>query len=240
VTSIAERFTSALPEGDDAAAELLPRRLSRAVAATLGVDGAGLSVVDRLGRRIPLGASSEQASTAERLQFTAGQGPCLEAQTTREPVFAVAEDLRRRWPSYAALLSAHTPFRAVVAMPLREDLAGSGAIDLYFTDPGRVTHLDVFTAHSVGDLVTAALSEAAVWSTWGYDRGPEWLHGPDAERRALVWEAMGAVSLAQDVDTPGALGVLREHARRTGDDVDTVAAAVVGNRLDPAAVGRAA
>jgi hypothetical protein len=236
VTSIAERFGDALAEVDDRAPELLPVRLCRAVTATLGVDGAGLSVLDRLGRRIPLGASSELAATAERLQFTAGEGPCLEAQQLREPVFAAPSDLHRRWGDYAALLFARTPYRAVVALPLHEDLAGSGAVDLYFTDPAGVPLLDVFNAHSVGDMVTAALSEAAIWSTWGYDRGPEWLHGPDAERRVLVWEAMGVVSLAHDVDAVRALAMLRAQAQRSGLDVEDVAAAVLENRLDAGAL----
>jgi hypothetical protein len=236
VTSIAARFSDALAATDVAeeAPELLPVRLAGAVAATLGVEGAGLSVVDRLRRRIPLGASGAEASLAERLQFTAGEGPCLDSQESGEPVFAVPADLQRRWPAYAALLFTRTPYLAVVALPLREDLAGSGAIDVYFSDPARVPSLDVFAAHAVGDMVTAALSEAAVWSTWGYDRGPEWLHGPDAERRALVWEAMGTVSLARDVDAPTCLALLRAHAHASGTDVDAVATDVLHGRLDPA------
>jgi hypothetical protein len=235
VTSIAGRFSDALAatDPDEGTPELLPVRLAQAVAATLGVDGAGISIVDRVGRRIPLGASTEEASTAERVQFTAGEGPCVESQQSHEPVFAMPADLQRRWPSYATLLFARTPYLAVVAMPLREDLAGSGAIDVYFTDPARVTSLDVFAANAVGDMVTAALSEAAIWSNWRDDRGPEWLHAPDAERRALVWEAMGTVSLVRDVDSCTALQLLRAHACVADTDVDALAHDVVHGRFDP-------
>ena len=77
------------------------------------------------------------AAAAERLQFTVGAGPCMTAQETRQPVFAVEDDLRRRWPVFTDLLVGSTPFRAVVALPLQPALAGAGAIDLYFERPTR-------------------------------------------------------------------------------------------------------
>ena len=89
--SIAVRFRAALDdvrELDLADPELLPSRLARACARTLGVDGAGLSVSTDGEARLPLGASSPTAALAERLQFTAGDGPCGSAQRHQEPVFA--------------------------------------------------------------------------------------------------------------------------------------------------------
>lgn len=237
--SIAARFQSALrdvrsPEPD--APELLPVRLSVACSRVLGVDGAGISLAGPDGERIPLGASSELAARAERLQFTAGDGPCATAQQAHEPVFALLDDMRRRWLPFADLLVRETPFRAVVALPLREAISGLGAIDLYFRDGDAVTRLDVFEAMAVGDLVTTELSEAAVWSTWSPARGPAWLHGPSAERRAGVWEALGAVCLALDLDTPAALDLLRATAWSAGSTVDDVAADLLTGRLDAAAL----
>jgi hypothetical protein len=237
--SIAARFAEALRDVQDpgpGVPELLPVRLSVACARVLGVDGAGVSLAGPDGRRVPLGANSELAARAERLQFTAGEGPCATAQEAREPVFAVLDDLRRRWLPFAELLERETPYRAVVALPLAEAIAGLGAIDLYFCDQGAVPRLDVFEAMAVGDLVTTELSEAAVWSTWSPAQGPAWLHGPSAERRAHVWEVLGAVSLALDVDAPAALDRLRATAWAAGSTVDDVAADVLTGRLDPAAL----
>ena len=224
--TIATRFASALAEETargPGGADLLPVRLTRACAATLGVDGAGLSVVDAAGRRIPLGSSSAEAACAERLQFTVGAGPCWEAQRTRQPVFAVLADLRRRWMPFADLLTAQTRFRAVVAFPLREDLAGAGALDLYFTDDSAVPSLDVFSAVAVGELVTAALTEAAVWSDWPAERGPDWLHGPEARRRAAVLRAAGRAAMALRTDPATALTLLRGAAFADGRTVEDVA-----------------
>jgi hypothetical protein len=236
VVTIAGQFESALRDVDEpdlAGPELLPVRLARAVARTLSVDGAGLSLVDSAQQRIPLGASSATAETAERLQFTVGAGPCMTAEATRQPVFAVEEDLRQRWPMFTELLVGSTPYRAIVALPLQPAFAGAGAIDLYFERSGSVPDLDVFAAIGVGELVTSALSEAAVWSSWTPGDGPDWLRGPVPRRRAAVWEAMGKTCVDLEVGAPTALGLMRARAYGSGVAVDDVAEDLLAGRLRP-------
>jgi hypothetical protein len=235
--TIAERFAAALEGISDpalAGPELLPVRLAHACARTLAVDDAGLSLVDASQQRVPLGASSDVAEVAERLQFTVGAGPCMTAQETQQPVFAVQEDLRRRWPVFTELLFGATPFRAIVALPLRPALAGAGAIDLYFRTSAEVLALDVFEAMAVGELATSALTDAAVWSDWAPSDGPEWLHGPTPERRAAAWEAMGKLSVELQVSAPDALTLIRARAYATGVTVDDVAEDLLSGRLTAA------
>jgi hypothetical protein len=198
------------------------------------VDGAGISLVDGAQQHVPLGASSEWAADAERLQFTVGEGPCMSSQNTRRPVLAGEDDLRRRWPVFTDLLLARTPYRAVVALPLQPALAGAGAIDLYFEQSAAVPELDVFSAVAVGELVSSALSEAAVWSTWTPAEGPEWLKGPTPQRRAAVWEAMGKISVDLALDSVSALELLRLQAFRSDRSVDEVAADLLAGRFRPA------
>jgi hypothetical protein len=236
LVTIAGRFQEALTEAHEpglGGAELLPVRLAGAAARMLRVDGAGISLADVEGRRVPLGASSDDASLAERLQFTTGGGPCMVAQETRQPVFAVEADLVRRWPVFADLLFGATPFRAVVALPLRPALAGSGAMDLFFTRPEEVTELDIFEALAVGEMVASALSEAAVWSTWEPAAGPEWMRGPLPRRRAAVWEALGTLGMELGLTAPAALALLRAYAYGSGRSVDDVAADLLDGRLRP-------
>jgi hypothetical protein len=197
----------------------------------LEVDGAGLSLMDTGEQRIPLGASSPVAEAAERLQFTVGSGPCIAAHESRQPVFAEEQDLRRRWPVFTDLLLRDTPYRAVVALPLQPALSGAGAMDLYFERPGQVPRLDVFEAMAVGELVSSALSDAAVWSDWSSSEGPEWLHGPAPRRRAAVWEAMGKLSVGLEVSSPAALDLLRAHAYGEGRTVDDVAHALLSGKV---------
>jgi hypothetical protein len=202
----------------------------------LPVADASLSLLEGGDKRVPLGSSSPASATAERLQFTVGDGPCMAAARLGEPVFAPEEELRRRWPAFAEQLYEHTHFRAVVAFPLSEALAGIGAMDLYFRRSERIALLDVFEAMAVGELITAALSEAAVFSEWSADEGPDWMHAPAPRRRGRVWQAMGRLSLQLDVEGPIALDLMRSYALATGREVDDVALDVLADRLDPTAL----
>jgi hypothetical protein len=99
--NIQQRFGGVLAdewaaEGDEP--ELLPVQLARAGVTSLGVDGMGLSVHDAAGHSTPLGASDATAATAERLQFTAGSGPCMFVLMPRvdERRAALEEAFRRR------------------------------------------------------------------------------------------------------------------------------------------------
>src|SRR3712207_5833225 len=89
VSSIAERSRvarKAAPEPDLSPPEPPPAPLARPAARPLGLAPPGLSVPAGEGGRAPLGASTPTADLAERLQFTAGDGPCETAQRHQEPV----------------------------------------------------------------------------------------------------------------------------------------------------------
>jgi hypothetical protein len=234
--SLAERFAAALAaETDDQDdGHLLPDRLARAAARVLPVDGAGLSVLAGPHGRSPLGASSPEAARAERLEFTVGTGPCLLAHSSGQPVFVVEDDIRRRWPAFADLLLTSTPYHGIVSLPLRAPI--SGAMNLFFRDRGDVARLDVFDALAVGDLVTSALGDAAVWASSSETAAPDWLSSPPALRRAAVWQAVGRTGVALDLGAPEALALLRAHAYAGGRSLDSVAADLISGRLVPADV----
>src|SRR5947199_403025 len=111
----------------------------------------------RAGHSTPLGASDEAAGTAERLQFTAGAGPCMFAAESGWPVFGPEDQLRTRWPAFHDLLVTHTPFRSVVALSLPGELRGHGALDLYLTHPVGVMAFDAVDALCVAELISDQL-----------------------------------------------------------------------------------
>jgi hypothetical protein len=232
--SIQQRFGDALarqPTAEAEAPELLPVHLARAAATALGVDGAGLSLHDAAEHSTPLAASDEAATTAERLQFTAGAGPCMFAARSGWPVFASEDQLRKRWPAFHDLLVTHTPFRSVVALSLPEDLRGYGALDLYLTHPVGVVSFDAMEALCVAELISAELGHVASWTQWTELEGPPWADTEPARQRARVWMATGMVSLALRLEASDALAVLRSHAYAADRTVDALAADIVSGRL---------
>ncbi|MDT4941190.1 MAG: hypothetical protein QOJ34_1279 [Pseudonocardiales bacterium] len=221
---------------DASGAELLPTRLARACAYALGVDGAGLSVLES-DFRVPLGASSDMASHAERLQFTQGEGPCLDAVSEGHDVAAGAADLRRRWPQFADALFSETSYRAVITMPLSVTNSTRGALDLFFVDEARLGTLRLAdTAHVSAAIVRAlrdadALDRPVAQSEWTDEFIPGWLTGAAANHRRVVWFAVGMTMARFDVSGPDALALLRAYAYGHGDVLDEVAAALVEGRL---------
>ncbi len=230
---------------DDEAAEipgneLLPERLARATARLLvEVDGAGISVVADGGLRIPLGASDADAATAERLQFTVGEGPCLHAIATGESVFAHSEQIAATWPQLYDEMTARTPYRAVLSLPLRHRYHGFGSLDLNLRDDKDLLPATWDDAYTVADEIAAVLAtlpvapdiSQAVDDPTVEPAGPAWLNSPRALRRQRVWVAIGMLSVHLDVAAPDALDVLRAVAFNRDQDVDDYADDLVHRRI---------
>ena len=179
--SIAEEFAAAYAAvaGADRP-ELLPVRLARACARLLPVAGVGISVFGSDGIRIPVGASDDDAAVAERLQFAAAEGPCLDAQMVVRPVLATETLIARRWPDFYAGLVARTPFRAVAAIPWPSVLRGAGTVDLMFHNSRDLADLDFTEADDVVRQVEHTLESDGVIEFFPAGPGPAWLAGPAA------------------------------------------------------------
>jgi hypothetical protein len=210
--------------------ELLPERLARASARVLPVDGAGISLFFASDRRLPLGASDPVAAEAERLQFTVGEGPCLTSHATGDQVVADEATLRSRWPGYFDALVTRTPIRGTISLPLRDELRGIGALDLYVVPPRDVDSLSLRDALAVSEEVAAEL-QAQHWRSRTSSDGPAWLDAPAAQRRSTVWQAMGFVNSALGIPSPDALALLRAHAFAAGHSLDELAEQVLSRQV---------
>jgi hypothetical protein len=157
--SITEEFRAAAARVQDpqlAGPELLPARLARACTRVLPIAGAGISMFTAPTMRIPVGASDETATTAERLQFTVAQGPCIDAHHTGQPITATEPVIARRWPIFHDLLITHTPVRGIVAVPLLDGLTGIGALDLYCHRSADVAAIDPTAIDPAATMAIAA------------------------------------------------------------------------------------
>lgn len=206
------------------APELLGSLVSVAAAQAVEADGAGLGMFTG-SIRVPLGASDLDASEAERLQFTLGEGPCLTSHQHQVPVIANAGVLRR-WPTYRAELLSVTPYRLVASFPL----AGAptlGNLDLYYTtaDETRVPPIPAVGALT-GSITEILLAQPLTTSATGL-MAPPFLDSPASVARNRVMIAIGMLTSAQHIDFDEALDRLRARAYSHNQSVDELATAFI-------------
>jgi hypothetical protein len=221
--------------GADAGSELLPTRLTQACLAVLPIDGAGLSLLDN-DFRVPIGASDDVAALAERLQFTLGEGPCLDAAMERRVVVADREQLTERWPLYSHELFTRTPFHGIAAIPLALTPETNVALDLFVTDSGQLGTVSLADVSTLGDEIVDALLLAQAVSVPPDDDAledaePAWLRSPGTRERTFVWIAMGMMMTEFDIVATDALALLRSYAYTENTDLDRVAADLASGNL---------
>jgi hypothetical protein len=210
-------------------------RLCEACVALLEVDAATISVVWAADSSGTVGASSDEARDYDELQFTFGEGPCLDSVATRAPVLVI--DLAAvvdvgRWPTYGpALLDKGVG--AVFAMPVL--LAGEhlGALELFRGRPTGLGGRDLS-----GALVAAELAALPLLDLLGEDQ-----QEPADERQALAWAELSKITRAEvsqatgmlvaqlDVAPAEALVRLRAHAYATDRSATEVARDILDRRL---------
>jgi len=211
--------------------------LAQACVTVLSVSGAGVSLTD--GRlRVPLGASDAVSARAEALQTTLGEGPCLEATATSDPIIADEASMAARWPIFSAELLAVTPFRSVASLPLRSsELLRFGALDLYSTDldPLLGQSLDEVSS-SIADPIAAILFDGPSTAGPSGAMVSSWTTQPVVTRRMQVWTAVGMLIAHSGLNNADALAALRAYAYGRSASLDDVAEDITRKRLHPQAL----
>ncbi|MBB2770099.1 UNVERIFIED_ORG: hypothetical protein GGE11_000994 [Mycolicibacterium obuense] len=229
--AIHEQFSAAIDGqyGTDAA-----DRLCEACVMLLGIDAAAISLVFDGANTGTLGASGTLARSCDELQFTLGEGPCLDTVTHRAPLFVVdlADPDETRWPVYGpAMLDMR--IRGVFAMPVL--IAGEyvGALDLFRTEPGGLRAGQLAGAIAAAELAGIPLLDLldtdlrAAVDEPGSDAWAEL----NALSRTEVSQATGMLVAQLGVDPPEALLRLRAHAYSTGRSASDVARDILERRL---------
>ena len=107
-------------------------RLCEACVDLLDVDGASISLINAGAMQGTFGSSGDLSRTLDELQFTYGQGPCMDAVATNRPVSA--DDLdgpdENRWPALAQAVMGHG-IRAMYALPVTVASSPIAALDLF-------------------------------------------------------------------------------------------------------------
>lgn len=206
-------------------------------AAVSGADGGWLTVMSEPARRVLVHATRGQAARLEELQFTVGEGPCVDAFTAGIPVLVPdlgAGGWRARWPGFTAA-GGQAGASAVFAFPLAQGAIRVGVLGLYRGAPGPLGPEGVADVLVCADAALLLLLNARSGiSGNGHLDGDGW-----PGHNAQVYQATGMVSVQRGVGLEEALALLRAYAFAHDLPLGEVAAQVVGRRLrlDPDGAG---
>jgi hypothetical protein len=202
--------------------EGLPDRLVGLCARSLPVSGVGLALMTDEGPAGTVAASDGGALQLEELQFTLGQGPCVDASRTGRPVLApdLAGTSPRTWPQFGAGADA-AGLRAVFAFPLQVGGIRLGVLDLYRDTAGELSREELADALSFADAATQLLLDLQAQDTARGMPPPHALAVLDD--RAEVHQATGVVSVRAGVSLAPALALLRARAYAEGRPIGDLA-----------------
>jgi GAF domain-containing protein len=205
------------------------RRLCDVCADVTDMSGAGIMVMSRGLAQGSVCATDPVSELIEDLQFTLGEGPCVDAYRDARPV--LEPDLLApetpRWPAFTPAAT-EAGVRAVFGFPLRVGPVLLGALNLYRDRSGplgREEHADALAAADlVGEAVLTMQARAPVGQL---ARQLE----PGAGLRLVVHQASGMVAAQLEVGVDEALLRLRAYAFGRERGLTEVARDVVARRL---------
>jgi hypothetical protein len=206
----------------------LPGRLVAMCAAAVPVTGAGIIVMTDSGPGAMLASTDGPARTMEELQFSLGEGPCVDASRSRRPVLqpALAGTGVQRWPGFAAG-ALRVGVRAVFAFPLQIGGIRVGVLDLYRDVEGPLDDGPLAQSLAFADAATAILPHLQAGNA---DRAQPGLVAM-VEDRAEVHQATGMISVQAGLGLADALVLLRAHAYAAERPIRAVARDVISRGL---------
>jgi GAF domain-containing protein len=188
----------------------------------MGVSGAGVMLVSGDGPRGSLCVS-------EDLQFTLGEGPCVDAYRQDSPVSEpdLAAPVTARWPAFTPP-AVSGGVRAIFGFPLRVGSVRLGALNLYRGRPGPLTDSQHADALAMADV-------AARWVLNAQAGAPADAVAADLEARAdfhfSVHNAAGIVSVQEEISVSEALVRLRAFSFGNDIPLADVARDVIARKL---------
>lgn len=208
----------------------LPEVLCAACAVALPVTGVGLILMNDQGPAGLVAATDGPAATMEELQFTLGEGPCVDASTAGRPV--LQPHLRQtgpaRWPGFGpGALDAG--IEAIFAFPLQVGRIRLGVLDLYRDVPGTLSPAELGEALSFADAATRVLLH--LQDQMPLNGGLHPALGASSLNRPEVHQATGMISVQASVGLAEALLLLRAHSYSSDRSVLHVARDVIARRL---------
>ena len=192
-----------------------------------GTSGAGIMLFHGGLSRGTLATTDEVSARIEDLQFTLGEGPCIDACAGDRPVAEGDLSATARWPAFSPQALGFGA-RAVFAFPVRVGGAQLGALDLYRGRPGSLA------PESYADVLMLADMAAELILLLQADAPPGQLAAEleaGADFRYVVHQAAGMMAVQLETTVTDALVRLRAHAFVTSRPLTAVAHEVVTRHL---------
>lgn len=201
------------------------RRLQKVCAdatVALSAVGVGVSVMSAKDGHRMAAASDPATERLEELQFTFGEGPCIDAFAASRPVLVPELDgtVMRRWPVYGPAVH-EKGIRAVFAFPLQVGAVRLGVLDVFRTRQGQLSRDQIGWAVTFADRAVATLLDGRD----GRDLDEA------VEYRARLYQAQGMVMMQLGVPLAEAMVRLRAYAYSEDRPLSEVADDVVSRRL---------
>ena len=204
-------------------------RLCGACPGIAGVSGAGVMLMSGDIPRGSLCTTDEVSQLIEELQYTLGEGPCVDAHQQDKVVAEpdLADPVTRRWPAFTPP-ALQAGVRAIFGFPLRVGTVHLGALNLYRDLPGPLTGDQHADALVVADVAARWVLEAQAGAP--FDAVAEELE-TSADFHFVVHNAAGMVSVQERISVTEALIRLRAFAFGNDRLLAEVAEDVVARRL---------
>ena len=195
----------------------------------VGVDGAGVMLMSGEIPRGSLCSSNDVSHLIEELQYTLGEGPCVDAYQQDKVVAEpdLADPVTRRWPAFTPP-ALQAGVRAVFGFPLRAGTVRLGALNLYRDCPGPLSGDQHADALVVADVAARWVLEAQAGAS--LDTVAEELEA-GADFHFAVHNAAGMVSVQEGISVTEALIRLRAFAFSSDRLLADVAQDVIARRL---------
>jgi hypothetical protein len=209
--------------------KLSSARLCEVTRDVVGVSGVGIMLMSGVVQRGSLCTTNDVSDLIEELQYTLGEGPCVDAYQQNRVVSEpdLAQSRTPRWPAFTPQALA-AGVRALYAFPLQVGAVRLGAVDLYRDQPGSLND----DQHADAMVLTEAI---ASWVLDVQAQAPVGALAEELQRDAdfhfVVHNAAGAVSVQLGVSVTEALVRLRAYAFSDDRSLRDVAEDVVARRL---------
>lgn len=205
------------------------RSLCVASAALVGVAGAGVVLVSAQQALGTVCVSDPVTEAVEEVQYTLGEGPCVEAFRSKAPVSVpdLSSPGHTGWSGFCEGALA-AGMRAAFGFPLLIRPACIGALNLYHDRAGELDDDQYADALAVAHVTTRSVLG---WQSFAEPGSVAWQLEQVPMHRAAIHQAAGMISVQAAMPVPDALALLRAHAFGEGSMVSDVATDVVAGRL---------